>query len=87
MNEITAAWINRDESAVYFRFVKFSKERDMTNEKPRNAADPSIAVITAKLLLLFVCVSLALGFVATRTGLLPDGMTPLDPIVAWATTN
>lgn len=59
----------------------------MTNERPRNAPDPSIAGLTAKLLLLFVCVSLALGYVATHTGLLPDGMTPLDPIVAWATTN
>jgi hypothetical protein len=44
-------------------------------------------MLTAKLLLLFVAMSLVLSFAAGRAGLLQDRTSPLDLIAPWATTN
>jgi hypothetical protein len=85
MSAITATRINRRADGDYFPVAK--RESDMTSGKANKAAGPSRAALTAKLLLLFACLSLTLGFIATHAGLLPGGMTPIDPIVAWATTN
>ena len=59
----------------------------MTSENRRKTTEPSVAVLTAKLLLLFVAMSLVLSFAAGRAGLLPDHTSPLDLIAPWATTN
>ena len=59
----------------------------MTNEKKRNVTNPSVARIAAGLLLGFVVFSLAVGYVATHTGLLPDGHNSDTWIASLATTN
>lgn len=59
----------------------------MTSESRRKTSGPSDAMLTAKLLLFLVGLSLALSFAAWRNGLLPDGTNPLDLIAPWATTN
>jgi hypothetical protein len=84
---ITATLINDHAAWAYFRFVERAKERDMTSENRRKPSEPSVAMLTAKLVLLFVAVSLVLSFAAGRAGLLPDRTSPLDLIAPWATTN
>jgi hypothetical protein len=59
----------------------------MTNEKQRDVTNPSVARIAAGLLLGFVVFSLAVGYVATHTGLLPDGKNSDTWIASSATTN
>jgi hypothetical protein len=63
------------------------KERDMTNEKKRDTAKLSVAVTAAGLVLGFVVFSLAVGYVATHTGLLPDGHNSDTWIASSATIN
>ena len=59
----------------------------MTRERRHKTSEPSVAMLAAKLLLLFVAMSLVLSFAAGRAGLLPDRTSPLDLIAPWATTN
>jgi hypothetical protein len=87
MSYITAKLINHQAPCVYFRFVEAAKERAMTSERRHKTSEPSVAMLTAKLLLLFVAMSLVLSFAAGRAGLLPDRTSPLDLIAPWATTN
>jgi hypothetical protein len=87
MSYITATSINHHASFAYFCFVETAKERAMTSERRNKTSEPSVAMLTAKLLLLFVVVSLVLSFAAGRAGLLPDRTSPLDLIAPWATTN
>jgi hypothetical protein len=50
-----------------------AKERDMTNTRQRKAPEPSIAALTAGLLLLFLTASLTMALLASHAGLLLDG--------------
>jgi hypothetical protein len=59
----------------------------MTTGKQRDVGNPSVARIAAGLLLGFVVFSLAVGYVATNTGLLPDGHNSDTWIASAATTN
>jgi hypothetical protein len=59
-----------------------AKERVMTSDK-----QPATAVITAGLLIGFVVVSRAIGYVATHTALLPDAMGGNPWVVSLAAVN
>jgi hypothetical protein len=60
---------------------------EMTNEKQNKTPEPSVAGLTAALVLFFVTMSLAMGFITIHVGLLPNGLNAIDPIVAWATAD
>lgn len=60
---------------------------DMTKEQRRETANPSVVRIATTLMLGFVVFSLAVGYVASRTGLLPDGQNSDTWIVGAANTN
>jgi hypothetical protein len=59
----------------------------MTNQQRRGATGPSVARIAAGLVLGFVVFSLAVGYVASHSGLLPDGQNSDTWIVGAATSN
>lgn len=59
----------------------------MTNEDGRNPPNPSAARIAAGLFLGFVAFSLAVGYVASHTRLLPDGENGDVWIIGAANTN
>ena len=59
----------------------------MTSEHKRDATSPSVARIATGLFLGFVVFSLSVGYVATHTGLLPDGKNSDAWIIGAANTN
>jgi hypothetical protein len=66
---------------------RLPQERDVPNDRKRDLTNPSVARIATGLFLGFVVFSLAVGYVATHTGLLPDGQNSDAWIIGSANTN
>ncbi len=59
----------------------------MTNKPQRKTPEPSIAALTAGLLVLFLTASLTMALLASRAGSLPDGRGAIAPVTPWATAG